>query len=296
MRFVLLIVLFLSVCFQIPTASAQKCQSTNCRCGKSCAVRCRENSGWAIAETESFCVETLRGQREAEHVARHCETLRERITSVWNPKAAPWRLKCRIVIHPTFASYATAVGPGSEVSEGSSLVLPVSGEVTTRQVDLRADVPEVLTAALPHELCHVVLADLFRSQPPPLWFDEGVAILYDPLVKRQQHDADRIRAVQSGTAMTSRELMRLQGYPPIDRWAAFYGQSATLVQHLLELGTPQEVVQYIRDSTRAGSLKAFERSFGAESWGLLKLVDSPNAVRLLAPEKLSGGRPGVPGA
>ena len=48
------------------------------------------------------------------------------------------------------------------------------------RTNLRADHPQVLTAILPHEVTHVVLADLFTTQQIPRWADEGMAVLAEP--------------------------------------------------------------------------------------------------------------------
>jgi hypothetical protein len=40
---------------------------------------------------------------------------------------------------------------------------------------------------LPHEITHVVLADRFNTKPMPRWADEGMAVLTEPVEKKQAH-------------------------------------------------------------------------------------------------------------
>lgn len=77
-----------------------------------------------------------------------------------------------------------AVGPGSEHTVGSSLVTVDKAKIASRRIDLLGDQTEFLTAALPHELTHVILRDRLMSTPPPRWADEGMAVLADTEAKQ----------------------------------------------------------------------------------------------------------------
>jgi hypothetical protein len=145
-------------------------------------------------------------------------------------------------MHGTTHDYVRAVGPGSEGTVGSSLVKPTVGVVRTRRIDLRTDVADYLTAALPHEMCHVVLADYFREGPPPLWFDEGVALQYDPPSKQRLHERDLRVGMRRANVFPLSELLALEKYPPADRCGAFYGQSVSLVRLLLTRGSPMQLL------------------------------------------------------
>jgi hypothetical protein len=113
-------------------------------------------------------------------------------------------------------------------------------------------VDDVLTAALPHELCHLVLADRFRDAPPPLWFDEGVALLYDPAEKRALHERDLQIGRRRGTAFPLSELVSQRTYPSPDRWGVFYGQSGALARRLVEMGSPEQLLQFAERSRKIG--------------------------------------------
>lgn len=83
-------------------------------------------------------------------------------------------------------------------------------------------------------MCHVVLAD--RLPDAPLWLDEGIAILVDPVAKQRLHERDLRLGPKRGTAFSAEELLSLKTYPSAERWGVFYGQSASLVRHLLARG------------------------------------------------------------
>lgn len=233
-------------------AASVACDCRDCCCRERKAVSVRDAGTWRIADSPNFQVCSLISVKEAERVARHCECLRTKLAATWNPQASPWKPRCQIVLHAGIDGYRRAVGAGADATSGSSLVTPLQGVVTARRIDLRADVDDVLTAALPHELFHVVIADRFRSSLPPLWFDEGMAIQYDVASKRTLHDRDVQAALAAGTAFTIDELIAVDAYPPADRWGAFYGQSGAFVRWLLTNGSPEEVLAFARESRSQG--------------------------------------------
>ncbi len=47
-----------------------------------------------------------------------------------------------------------------------------------------------MTAILPHEVTHVVLADLFTTQQIPRWADEGIAVLAEPNAEQEIRAAE----------------------------------------------------------------------------------------------------------
>jgi hypothetical protein len=242
------------------------CDSAACNCSSACPVNCTRQGAWFIAASDNFHVCSLQNQAHAEQMARHCEEVRTTLTRTWRGESKLWNPKCQIVMHGTTLDYVRAVGPGSEATLGSSLVKPAVGAVRTRRIDLRTDVADYLTAALTHELCHVVLADHFREGPPPLWFDEGVALQYDPPEKQRLHDRDLRVGLQHGAAFPLPELLTLQGYPPQDRWGVFYGQSASLVRWLLTKGTAQQLLTCVEQAPRGAMSLALRKDFGLQSW------------------------------
>ena len=109
-----------------------------------------------------------------------------------------------------------------ETSPGFSTMGVSGGQIVTRRVNLRADHPQMLAAILPHEVTHVVLADVFTEQQIPRWADEGMAVLAEPATEQAGRAADlqrplgRAAAVQAQPAHVDR-LPRVQALEPVLR-------------------------------------------------------------------------------
>jgi hypothetical protein len=245
-----------------------------------CVIRCRSQGAWFIADSENFQVCSLRGASEAQRVARHCEGVRRQMATTWASDAPAWIPRCQIVLHADATSYGRAVRLGGGATFASALVKRDGEGVRLRRIDLRTDVAGFLTAALPHELCHVVLADVFPDAP--LWLDEGIAILADPAAKQRLHERDFRLGLKRGTAYSAAELLSLKAYPPAERWGVFYGQSASLVRSLLERGSAAELLAMARSANEIGPNLALRKTFGVSGlneidrmWLHVNLVAAP---------------------
>lgn len=198
---------------------------------------------WHVSETENFQVCSLRGAAEAQRIAAACEQLRQRIAALCGIAAKPWMPRCQVVLHRDSAAYLAVVGDAGKNTVASALTRRAVDRIRLRQIDVRGDVDDFLSTALPHELCHVLLADRFAEVP--LWCDEGLAILLDPLDKQQLHQRDLQVAVDQGEIMPLNQLLDLRHYPRADQWPIFYGQSASLVRHLLQQGSPPQLLKFV---------------------------------------------------
>jgi hypothetical protein len=215
---------------------------------------------WLITESANFRVLVYGCQPASKQVCDLCETLRTELTERWlgaeavkKAAASAWSPKCDIILHSNAAGYVQAVGPGSDATVASSLVDQNQGRIHVRRIDVRGTDPHWQTAALPHELTHVVLADRFAGQRLPRWADEGVAILADPFAKRQGHLRDLQSALANRGAFRVVELLTLDDYPPAHRWAAFYGQSASITQYLVERGdSSEQFVDFVECAMQKG--------------------------------------------
>jgi hypothetical protein len=241
------------------------CDSPSCCCRQPDAVTCVCREAWHVADSPNFQVCSLQSDAEARRVALQCECLRNALTTTWNPDAKTWSPRCQVVLHASVTGYVRAVGSGGDATVGSSLATPVRGRIQRRRIDLRTDVDDVLVAALPHELCHLVLADRFRSTPVPLWLDEGVALQYDPAAKRQLHERDYRLGLQRGEAFSLPELLAESSYPTPSRWGVFYGQSGSLVRLLLTRDSPEKLVEFVGVSREQGASRALAATYGVGS-------------------------------
>ncbi len=218
---------------------------------------------WHIAETANFRVLCYGRQAPGQAVGPLCEQTRDQLVAQWLPANTPsgWRPKCDIVLHPNDASYLREVGDGGRDTTASALVLRHQGRITGRRIDVRASRPNWPSAALAHELAHVVLADRFATEPLPRWIDEGVAILADAPEKRQRHWRSTQQAIARGAHFRLVELLTLQDYPPPGRWGAFYDQSASLVEYLVEQNGHQSFAEFVELSREHGYETALRRVY-----------------------------------
>ena len=215
---------------------------------------------WQLAETENFQACSLHSAEEAAATAIACERLRKEVADLCGLTPAVWSPRCQIVLHLNDASYLAEVGASGAKTVASALTRRREGRIQLRKIDVRGNAPDHLNNALPHELCHILLADHF--QEVPLWCDEGLALLLDPLQKQSAHAQDLDAAAMRGALISVEQLLDLRQYPAADQWAAFYGQSASVVRCLLQRGTPQQLLAFAERQRSAGVNVALREVYG----------------------------------
>lgn len=234
-------------------------------------------AAWHQVETPNFRVWADQPELAA-RVATACEQQRSELRMFWSEGEAGtantakakttnliperWTTRCEVIVHPTQAQYAVAVGPGGERSFGASYWRLDRGQIAHRRIDLRSDQRDPCVAALPHELTHLVIADRFPTQALPRWLDEGIALLADPLSKQSGHETDWLVAQQQATAFRLVELLEQQKYPQAERVQTFYGQSAAMVRDLLRRKTPAELLLFIETAQKRGYDLALREHYG----------------------------------
>lgn len=245
------------------TSQIAACDSATCSCSKR-ATQCRRQGNWWVATSTNFQVCSLKSIEEAESVARRCEEVRDALGEAWQLYAddKPWRPVCQVILHSSSRSYVAVVGRGSEATVGSSLVKPRTGVITSRRIDLRTDIANYLEAALPHEMCHVLVADRFRDYPAPLWYDEGLALLLDPIEKLRLHERDLRQGLQHNKVFRTADLFVAEHYPAADRTGVFYGQCASLTQFLLGEDQPARLHEFAALAPKVGVNVALRSTYG----------------------------------
>ena len=138
-----------------------------------------------------------------------------------------------------------------ETSPGFSTMGVSGGQIVTRRVNLRADHPQMLAAILPHEVTHVVLADVFTEQQIPRWADEGMAVLAEPATEQAGRASDLNAPLAEQRLFKLSQLMSID-YPESKHWNLFYAQSVSLTQFLVGQGTPSQFVAFIKNAQRNG--------------------------------------------
>lgn len=166
-----------------------------------------------------------------------------------------------VIVHRSAAAYERAVGAKVASAGASTLYVGADG-ILGRRIDLRGDTYEAALAALPHEITHVVLADVFGDRPLPAWADEGMATLADAPAKRAGHAAELRAALAEGRCFRVMELLAMEDYPPPRRMGVFYAQSMSLVQFLAELGGHESVPRFVVAAHQVGYDAALRSTYG----------------------------------
>jgi hypothetical protein len=201
---------------------------------------------WDVYDTASFRI-FHRDARLAQQAGEVAETARIAQARRWGSKTAerPWAPRCELYLYPSGKALAQATGQ-PEDSPGFSTMQSNGQRIIARRTNLRADHPQLLTAILPHEVTHVVLADLFTLQQIPRWADEGMAVLAEPPDEQERRIAELDEPLRAGRLFDVGKLMGMD-YPHANDWALYYAQSVSLTRFLVDQGTPEQFVQFVRD-------------------------------------------------
>jgi tetratricopeptide (TPR) repeat protein len=235
--------------------------------------RTDKQNGWLVADSANFQV-FHHDPDLAEKVIQLAEETRVTMSAQWlgERELRPWSVRCEIWVHPTAEAYCRATGAPPDSPGHSSIGAEKddASRIHSRRIDLRADEPNLLRAVLPHEATHVVLAGHFGRKTLPRWADEGIAILSEPADRIDRHLHDLPRAFQEGRVFSVAQLMELDDYPGHQFMQTFYGQSAALVQFLVDTRDPRAVVELLRSAQREGYEAALRRHFGFRDYADLE--------------------------
>ncbi|WP_442483363.1 hypothetical protein [Aeoliella sp. SH292] len=247
------------------------CDSANCTCHQ--VTHAYQSRCW-WASTGSFRVCSFKSANEAEQVARHCEKLRSELADLYSFETdkQKWQPRCEVFLHSSKRKYGAIVGRAAMETLGSSLVTPETGSIKSRRIDLRTDVAGYLQKVLPHELTHILIADHFREGAPPLWYDEGLALLADPPSKLALHGDDLRNGLERGIAYSLEDLLAAKQYPPAERVSVFYGQCASLAHFLTEHRGSVKVHAFARRAQEVVANLALKETYGIRGVAELELM------------------------
>jgi hypothetical protein len=229
------------------------------------AVTVRQQSGWTVAETSSFCC-CVQQEAMARDLATACEQWKQRLAQTWGPTMdiQVWSPRCEIVVHPSLAEYRAALGRPGDASVGSTRLQFDGERVVLRRIDLRCDATDWCVAALPHELTHVVLAECFPKRPLAPWADEGLAMLSETSLKQQQRMTDLRHALQHRSTYRIADLLAVRQLPPTHLRDAYYGQSLALTSWLVERASPRVFARFLQACDETSLDEALRQEFGLD--------------------------------
>jgi len=153
-------------------------------------------------------------------------------------------------VYPDAATYARLTGQPAD-SPGYSLMGQNGGKIVSRRVNLRADHASIDTAILPHEVTHVVLADLFPARPIPRWADEGMAVLAEPADEQRNRAKDLTDPLSTGRLFPVKGLVAMD-CPADQHWGLYYAQSVSLTRFLVAQGGHAQFIRFLQAAERNG--------------------------------------------
>jgi hypothetical protein len=197
----------------------------------------------------------------ADAVTGAAEATRDAQARRWGGSAPRnWSPKCEIDVYPTAALFASETKQPAE-SPGFSTMTSDGQAINGRRIRLRADRPDMITAVLPHEVTHVVIADFFPSQPVPRWADEGIAVLSEPPVEQERRLAELDGPLRGGKIFSIESLM-VRDFPEGEHWPLYYAQSVSLTRFLVAQGKPGQFIDFLARSQRSGVESELRRVYG----------------------------------
>jgi len=223
------------------------------------AVKPQAATGWFSLETESFRIRYPAAAKSlAEKLAIKAEEQRAFISNRWSgPLAMAWSVRCEIVVHASAEDFAHATGQ-PDTATGHALVHMNNGRPAIRRIDLRSDDDTAAEDALPRELTHVILADLFPSTPPPSWAAHGMATLAMSQGTVGRYLATAAALSKKGELPAASRLFESK----ISLTPESLIGSAALVEFLARAKGERSLTIFLRDISRYGLEKSLDRQFG----------------------------------
>ena len=191
----------------------------------------------ATVRTKNFVVETPNPAHAQEFIAA-AERYRRDLAVSWLGKEMPnWSAPCTIK-----ATVGERVGDGAS----TSFVFD-NGEVFGWTMTVQGSRAKILTAALPHEITHMVLASHFR-RPVLRWADEGAATSVEPAAEQAKHRKMLVQFLQTGRGLPFDRMVTMAEYPR--DFMPLYAQSASAVDYLIQLRGRREFVRFLEEAFR----------------------------------------------
>ena len=182
----------------------------------SCAIKL-EAAGY---QTANFVFRNVPNDDLARQFGETAEQLRKELAILWLGHELPrWSSPC-----PVF------VKVGNFSAGGETSMQFDKGEVFDWDMQIQGSAESILTAVLPHEITHMILASHFR-QPSPRWFDEGAATLVENEKERQNYRRLLYQYLQTGRGIPFNLMFSLGEYP--DDQMPLYAQGFSLAEFLI---------------------------------------------------------------
>ncbi len=199
---------------------------------------------WTVSQSENFRI-IHTDRKLAAEVALIAEYSRALSYRLWFGEShVRWSPKCEIVLYPTAQEFAGRTG---EMPSARALTRCYvrDGWVASRRIELRADMSDMKLGILPHEIAHAVLAGRFARRSPPVWADEGMAVLAQPEDIQDRYLSDMIEARANGKRFRCEQLLLMDSYP--EQVQSFYAHSVGVCRMLVDHhGGRERLINFVR--------------------------------------------------
>lgn len=184
----------------------------------------------AVFETANFRIECYDAAL-ARAVAEQAEACRTELWKYWLGTEPPddWAYKCEVLVRVT----------NTEGGGNTSMAFE-AGEVFGFEGTWSGKPERILDSVVPHEVTHTVLASHFR-RPLPRAIDEGMCTAVEDDAARDLWRREVIDVLTRGRSIPLAQLLAMTEYPA--DFAALYAQGSSLVEFLLALGEPADLVR-----------------------------------------------------
>ncbi len=208
-------------------------------------------------ETKNFII-YHHNTRKGRFLAIRAEEIRKKVIKDSGVKKfGSWKNKCIIALYKTREEYL--VKSGMQKWSGACAVSYHTEQGMFRMLLLCEDTPNLFNHYLPHELTHVILAQIMGTKGNlPLWLNEGLAQYEEGWEKAANIKISAAMKIKNGNYISIKELIEMKNVPN-DKVILFYGESASFVEYLLD------VQPKYRFTKMFSSLKNGKSSFDAIS-------------------------------
>ena len=171
-------------------------------------------------QTPNFIIRNAPDIVLAKQFGEEAEQLRKTMAVLWLGKELPrWSAPCPVFVK--VGNYSA----GGETSMDFN-----HGEVYGWNMQIQGSADAILTAVLPHEITHMILASHFR-QPSPRWFDEGAATLVENEKERQNYRRLLYQYLRTERGIAFNRMFHMGEYP--DDQMPLYAQGFSLAEFLI---------------------------------------------------------------
>ena len=170
--------------------------------------------------TPNFIIQNAPNGSLAKQFGDTAEQLRKDMAVLWLGHELPnWYAPCPVTVKV-----------GNYSAGGETSMQFDKGEVFDWDMRIQGSAEAILTAVLPHEITHTILASHFR-RPSPRWFDEGAATLVENDKERQNYRRLLYQYLRSGRGIPFNRMFRMGEYP--DDQMPLYAQGFSLAEFLI---------------------------------------------------------------